>query len=101
MTNKTEQEKQQEKQPKRSKAAKKPVTVTLTMIRQSLKSCQFNPKTPGPMKVIADIGNKDYYLVRALECITAAKGTGVGRRLSKEHTTKAIQLLALALVTED
>jgi len=53
------------------------------------------------MKVIADIGNKDYYLVRALECITAAKGTGVGRRLSKEHTTKAIQLLALALVTED
>ena len=29
----------------------------------------FDPRAPGPMKVIADIGNQNYYKLRAIELI--------------------------------
>lgn len=67
---------------------------SLTQIRKTLQQCQFNPKEPGPMKVIADTGNKEYYLLRAMETIQGA------RELANptKELRQAIGLLALALV---
>lgn len=41
-----------------------------TELRRHLRDCLFDPRKPGPMQVIADTGNTDYYETRAKECIS-------------------------------
>lgn len=40
-----------------------------TAIKKILMESAFDPRKPGPMKVIADIRNHDYYKLRAIELI--------------------------------
>lgn len=41
-----------------------------TELRRHLRDCLFDPRKPGPMQVIADTGNTEYYENRAKECIS-------------------------------
>lgn len=76
---------------------------TATLLTKILNEAKFNPKTPGPMKVVADLCDPHYYELRAIELIQEAKEI-------REHQKKwyrnndryhvclntAIQFLALA-----
>ena len=52
----------------------------------------FDPRLPGPMKVITDVGNNDFYRRRAIECIHEG---------SAENLIMAMRLLLLAGAAED
>lgn len=45
------------------------MAVTLTKIRKVLRDAAVNPRKPGPIRIIADVGNPDYYDNRAIEAI--------------------------------
>lgn len=66
---------------------------SLTQIRRILRECQYNPRQPGTMKIVADNGDINYYMTRAIEAIQTSRAqnnfTGGLRQ--------AIQLLVLAL----
>lgn len=66
----------------------KKVLPSKTALRKILKASEFDPRAAGPLKIIADVGNKDYYRSRAIELIS-------------DNTTKSVQqaisLLALSL----
>jgi len=63
--------------------------VSLTKIREILRKCQFNPRKPGPMKIIADMDDAKYYRLRAIELISTAA--------TDKQIQQAIGLLALYL----
>jgi len=65
------------------------MATSLTQIRDILRSCQFNPKKPGPMKVIAEVGNPQYYRLRAIELLSGTP--------TELEIKQAISLLALCL----
>lgn len=72
---------------------------TKTQISKILNDCKFNPKLDGPLKVISDVGNTDYYMNRAVEFITEAKSL---KRCGKSPSLRnAIALLALAVANEE
>ncbi len=71
--------------------------ITKTKITQILNACKFNPRIPGPLKIIADVGNNEYYKSRAIEFITGANGIAD----DKEDLEYAISLLALAIANEE
>ena len=62
-------------------------TITKTLLRKVIKDVIPDPKAPGPFRVIADVGNCQYYDQRAIEAIRS------GERVL------AIQLLILAEAT--
>lgn len=62
---------------------------SLTQIRKILKQAVFNPRKPGPMKIVAEMGNSQYYKMRAIEAI------------SNNELYQAIKLLALAIASID
>lgn len=70
--------------------------ISKTQLSKILNDCKFNPRESGPFKIIADVGNTDYYKTRAIEFITCADGSCD----SKESLQSAIALLALALANE-
>ncbi len=72
--------------------------ITKTKITQILNACKFNPRIPGPLKIISDVGNPDYYKNRAIEFIEQSKLEGCGER---ECLERAISLLALAIANEE
>ena len=61
-------------------------------IQKALSDCAFNPREPGPMQIIADVGDLNYYRHRAIEELKNADN-GCAR--------KAIQLLALVIAYEN
>lgn len=67
--------------------------VSKTQITKILNDCKFNPRVPGPLKVIADVGNTDYYCRRAIEFIKCST--------SNDGMKNAIALLALAIANEE
>ena len=70
--------------------------ITKTKITQILNACKFNPRIPGPLKIIADVGNTAYYKNRAIEFIEQSKLSG-----EKECLERAISLLALAIANNE
>lgn len=58
----------------------------------------FNPRTPGPMKVVADMEDSGYYAKRAIECIMEADTARIcdEKDMFQKQMTKAMQLLLLA-----
>lgn len=76
------------------------MSVTAKQIQQTLSNCRFNPKTKGPMKIVADVANPFYLEGKAHELIAEA-----GRFRTEEFDmetyrnllTQAIQVLALAI----
>jgi hypothetical protein len=51
----------------------KPRVPTATLLTKLLNEAKFNPKTVGPMKVVADLSDPGYYETRAIELILEAK----------------------------
>lgn len=45
------------------------VGVNTTAIKRVFQSCVFKPTEPGPMKIIADVGNPTYYRQRVCEML--------------------------------
>lgn len=74
--------------------------ITYTQIKSFLNKCVFNPKKPGPLSIIADIGNANYYENRAIEFIKEAQFidcmTPDNMLYYDDKIIKAIQLLVLA-----
>jgi hypothetical protein len=58
---------------------------TNKMIKAALQQATFNPQLPGPMKIVAEANNLDYFRHRAIESIHAG------------NLKQAIQLLALCI----
>jgi len=86
------------------------------MIQKILREAQFNPKSPGTMRMIAGMEDPSYYEKRAIELIHesgADRLTALSCELAKsddkaqhyrngyhQKMNKAIQLLALARIIE-
>jgi hypothetical protein len=81
-----------------------------TDICNFLRKCFFNPRKLGPLTIISDIGNAEYYEMRAVEFIKEApNNTFIGGTLKEaminslekydDKIIKAIQLLVLARQT--
>jgi len=64
-------------------------------IQKELYDCRFDPKGVGPMKIIVDINDPNYWENRAIELIKMSKETSDYQSM----ITKAIQLLILAKIS--
>jgi hypothetical protein len=71
-----------------------------TEIKRALNSAAVNPKTDPVMKIVADVDNEDYFVNRAIEEIGLAR-TSIRQDEYKERLTKALTLIAMALVKHD
>ncbi|MEK0324497.1 MAG: hypothetical protein QQN63_02240 [Nitrosopumilus sp.] len=77
---------------------------TITGMRKALRGIPFNPKTPGPMKIIADMADPHYYEMRSVELIFEAQKIRKHQRNYRTNTRyqecldTAIQLLVLAKI---
>ncbi len=71
-----------------------------TAIAKCLREAVFNPREHGPLRVIADTGNPEYYVTRAVEFLQTAKLYGLDAVESRQELQKALGLIALALVTD-
>jgi hypothetical protein len=69
----------------------------MTRIKGVLRHCGFDPNKPGPMKVIADVGDPMYYQQRAIELIRLEEHRSRNPAAVKS-LKQAIGLLALAVV---
>jgi len=69
--------------------------VNASRIKAVFRSCVFTPAKPGPMKIIADVGDPQYYIMRASEILeTQIQGK---HTKDTDELRKAIGLLALAV----
>ena len=66
-------------------------------IAKALSTAAFTPGKPGPMKVIADVGNINYYVRRATEFLTLSL-TALTREQRVKYFDSALGLIALAKV---
>lgn len=67
--------------------------VNKKLIAQILRDSVFSPTEPGPLKVIAEVGDPRYYKQRAIEMIH----TSVDTPFAGDEIQMAISLLALAM----
>jgi len=72
--------------------AKKPPSKTT--IRNILRSLAFDPRKPGPMSLIAEVGDAGYYITRAIEELRMADFDN--KRNTGKYINNAIRLLVLA-----
>ncbi len=70
-----------------------------TQIAKKLRESVFAPNKPGPLKIIADVGNSEYYIKRAIEMLRHSE---VQEELvQKQSRVDAISLIALARVLDE
>jgi hypothetical protein len=69
----------------------------VTKIKDVLRHCAFDPNKPGPMTVIADVGDPRYYQQRAMELIQL-QAHRAQNKAAIPSLKQAIGLLALAVV---
>lgn len=79
-----------------SKQKEKQKQISLTQIRNAVKDVVFNPRAPGPMKIISDMDDLSYFELRAIELIQEAREDPNSAQY-KSKIIKAMQLLALIL----
>lgn len=63
-----------------------------TALAAILRDCVADPRKPGPHKILADMGDAEYYRKRAIECLMEA-----GMGMTTSRIKDAIYLLTLAL----
>ncbi|MFW9878780.1 MAG: hypothetical protein ACFFG0_37350 [Candidatus Thorarchaeota archaeon] len=69
-------------------------------IQKKLSESVFAPNKPGPLKIIADVWNSDYYINRAIEMLKKSLDCpNTDRQLGLRRD--AISLIALARVLEE
>jgi beta-N-acetylglucosaminidase len=74
--------------------------ITYTGIEKFLIRCKWNPKNPGTLKIISDVGNPDYYENRAKEFISEASKIKDKEEYDK-NIINAVRLLVLARETRN
>lgn len=72
-------------------------TITKQKIAATLRESIFTPSKPGPLKVIIDVGDTDYYIKRVIELCTSALDHSDPLQRSFQLTW-AISLLAVSKV---
>lgn len=78
--------------------AKKQI-ITKRKIASTLRESVFTPITPGPLKVIIDVGDIDYYIKRTIElCTVALTGEYQTTKSRMAALTQAISLLAVGKI---
>ena len=71
--------------------------ITYTNMKKTLLESMFNPKEAvGPIKIIMEVNDANYYVLRAVEFINEARNYPLDVENYNEKITKAISLLALA-----
>lgn len=81
---------------------KKQKLVSATQLRKTLSQCVFNPRQPGPMKVVTQMDNPEYWMLRSVEETMKAQDIfkwetdEADREKLLKHLEQAIQLLGLA-----
>ncbi len=71
-------------------------TVSATQIRKTLNDCKFNPRKPGPLKIVADLDHPNYWMLRAVENIQLIQVLPAEEHSRIDPLLKqSIQLLAL------
>ena len=84
------------------KNTKKPRPISMTALKATLRSAAFNPRTPGPMKIVAQMDNPSYWMLRAAETTLQAEELfqceldEEDREQLLKMLDQGIQLLALA-----
>ena len=68
-----------------------------SQIARALREAVFTPNKLGPMKIIADVGNTNYYVRRATEFLTLSL-TALTRDQRVKYFDSALGLIALAKV---
>ncbi len=68
-----------------------------SQIAKALREAVFSPGKPGPLKVIADVGNINYYIRRATEFLTLSL-TALTREQRIKYFDSALGMIALAKV---
>ena len=68
-------------------------------IAKVLKDSVVAPNKSGPFKIIADVGNSDYYIKRAIEMLRHSEVQEFERQ--RQSRIDAISLIALARVTDE
>ena len=71
-----------------------------TQISKKLRDSVFAPNKTGPLKIIADVGNADYYITRAIELLRRSE-VQASVNLKRAMRTDAISLIALARVISE
>lgn len=66
-------------------------------IERALKECAFDPKKTGPLAVVLDVNNTDYYLNRSIELIKEAL---IYPERYDENIKRTIQLLIWSKIKE-
>jgi len=74
--------------------------ISLKALRKQLTKTMFDPREPGPMKIIADVGNIQYYVMRGIEFSHMAN-QAVTSDDAAVHLRNAMRCMLLALVIED
>ncbi len=74
--------------------------VTKGKIDAALRSVSFKPTDPGPMRVILDVGDADYFMKRAEEFLISASNSPT-KAQRKDRLEMALRLTALALVYDE
>ncbi len=82
--------------------------LTFRQVQKALSNCVFHPNEPGPLKIIIDVNNPDFYELRAIESIWEARQIKDNlldnpKLLEQYNNTiiTAIQLLILAKETRN
>ena len=65
-----------------------------TSIKKALSEAAFDPRKPGPMQIIMETGNAEYYIQRAREILAVYLDAPIPDKLDQ-----AMALIALAKVT--
>ncbi len=72
-------------------------SITRSQITVALREATFTPSKLGPLKIIVDVGNTDYYITRAREfLVLAAQSPSMAQRL--KYLNMALSLIAISKV---
>jgi len=69
-------------------------------ITATLREASFSPGKLGPMKIIADVGNVDYYINRSREFLSLSR-SALTLEQKRYYLNMALSTIALAKVTID
>lgn len=72
-------------------------SITKSQITAALREAAFVPSKSGPLKIIVDVGNVDYYITRAQELLALANNSPSIEQCLKYLNT-ALSLIAISKV---
>lgn len=68
---------------------------TVTDIRRMMRELSYDPRKPGPIQAILDVGNQEYYIRRSAEMLTEVVKANKDSQI--RNIENSITLLSVAL----